>query len=401
MSWPMVKLGSVGEFKAGFGFPVEYQGKKEGDYPFAKVGDISAVVRSGHKNIFHAGNYIDKDILGNLKAKTIPKGTIVFAKIGEAIKQNFRAVTTVEMVIDNNVMGLVPDNNLVDTNYLFYFMRSLDLYQFSGATTIPALRKSMLENIQIPLPPLSEQKRIAAILDKADSIRQKREQAIKLADDFLRSTFLAMFGDPVGNPKEWKKDKIKKGVLDIASGWSATGENTPCKSDEFGVLKISSVTSGIFKPEENKIVHYESIPASKKLIHPKKGDLLFSRANTRELVAAICMVHQNYDNLFLPDKLWTIKLNHELLLPEFFLILIQNEKVRELLTKQATGTSGSMLNISKNKFEETEIIFPEINVQKDFCNAFRKTINLKAKLIKSNELANESFNSLSQKVFLQ
>ncbi|MGV6986610.1 restriction endonuclease subunit S [Providencia hangzhouensis] len=401
MSLPMVKLGSVGEFKAGFGFPVEYQGKKEGDYPFAKVGDISAVVRSGHKNIFHAGNYIDKDILGNLKAKTIPKGTIVFAKIGEAIKQNFRAVTTVEMVIDNNVMGLVPDNNLVDTNYLFYFMRSLDLYQFSGATTIPALRKSMLENIQIPLPPLSEQKRIAAILDKADSIRQKREQAIKLADDFLRSTFLAMFGDPVGNPKEWKKDKIKKGVLDIASGWSATGENTPCKSDEFGVLKISSVTSGIFKPEENKIVHYESIPASKKLIHPKKGDLLFSRANTRELVAAICMVHQNYDNLFLPDKLWTIKLNHELLLPEFFLILIQNEKVRELLTKQATGTSGSMLNISKNKFEETEIIFPEINVQKDFCNAFRKTINLKAKLIKSNELANESFNSLSQKVFLQ
>ncbi|HDY9180781.1 TPA: hypothetical protein RRJ09_005014 [Klebsiella pneumoniae] len=80
---------------------------------------------------------------------------------------------------------------------------------------------------------------------------------------------------------------------------------------------------------------------------------------------------------------------------------MQNEKVRELLTKQATGTSGSMLNISKNKFEETEIIFPEINVQKDFCNAFRKTINLKATLIKSYELANESLNSLSQKVFQQ
>lgn len=178
-------------------------------------------------------------------------------------------------------MGLVPDNNLVDTNYLFYFMRSLDLYQFSGATTIPALRKSMLENIQIPLPPLSEQKRIAAILDKADSIRQKREQAIKLADDFLRSTFLAMFGDPVGNPKEWKKDKIKKGVLDIASGWSATGENTPCKSDEFGVLKISSVTSGIFKPEENKIVHYESIPASKNLFILKR-EIYYLVAQTLE-----------------------------------------------------------------------------------------------------------------------
>ena len=217
----------------------------------------------------------------------------------------------------------------------------------------------------------------------------------------MRATFLEIFGDPVKKPKGWKKNKIKKGVLDITSGWSATGENIPCKSDEFGVLKISSVTSGIFKPEENKMVDSETILASKKLIFPKKGDLLFSRANTRELVAAICMVHQDYDNLFLPDKLWSIKLDHDLLLPEFFLVLIQNEKIRDLLTKQATGTSGSMLNISKNKFEETEIIFPEINVQKYFCNTFRKTINLKEKLIKSNELANESFNSLSQKVFLQ
>ncbi|HFP2116799.1 TPA: restriction endonuclease subunit S, partial [Escherichia coli] len=115
--------------------------------------------------------------------------------------------------------------------------------------------------------------------------------------------------------------------------WSATGENIPCKSDEFGVLKISSVTSGIFKPEENKMVDSETILASKKLIFPKKGDLLFSRANTRELVAAICMVHQDYDNLFLPDKLWSIKLDHDLLLPEFFLVLIQNEKIRDLLTK--------------------------------------------------------------------
>ncbi len=285
--------------------------------------------------------------------------------------------------------------------YLYYFLKSKFSYFVENAVggAQPNISQGLIKSLEVPLPSLSEQKRIADILDKADGIRQKREQTIKLADDFLRATFLEMFGDPVENPKEWKKDKIKKGVLDITSGWSATGENIPCKSNEFGVLKISSVTSGVFKPEENKVVDFKIIPASKKLILPKKGDLLFSRANTRELVAAICMVHQDYDNLFIPDKLWSIKLNHELLLPEFFLILIQNEKVRELLTKQATGTSGSMLNISKSKFEETEIIFPEINIQKYFCNAFRKTTNLKIKLIKSNELTNESFNSLSKKVF--
>ncbi|MBO0251107.1 restriction endonuclease subunit S [Escherichia coli] len=280
----MVKLGSVGEFKAGFGFPIEYQGKKEGDYPFAKVGDISAVVRSGHKNIFHAGNYIDKDILENLKAKTIPKGTIVFAKIGEAIKQNFRAVTSVEMVIDNNVMGLVPDNNIVDTNYLFYFMRSLELYQFCGATTIPALRKSMLENIQIPLPPLSEQKRIAAILDKADGIRQKREQAIKLADDFLRATFLEMFpqlddcgnrvklGDivtldaPMVDPREDKfidlihigPDRIEKNTGLLLSALTAREENLISKKFLF---------------DENYVLYSKIRPYLKKCAIPDFGGL--------------------------------------------------------------------------------------------------------------------------------
>lgn len=335
---------------------------------------------------------------GLATTKLIPKNSILVCCIGSLGKM---AMADLPVATNQQINSVIFDEDKIYYRFGFYALKLLknELKNIAPSTTVAIVNKSRFSELKIPSPPLEEQKRIAAILDKAADICQKREQATKLVDDFLHSIFLEMFGDPVENPKGWKKDKIKKGVSDITSGWSATGENIPCKSNEFGVLKISSVTSGIFKPEENKVVDCKTIPTSKKLIHPKKGDLLFSRANTRELVAAICMVHQDYDNLFLPDKLWSIKLNHELLLPEFFLILIQNEKVRELLTKQATGTSGSMLNISKSKFEETEIIFPGVNAQKDFCNAFRKTMDLKNKLIKNNELANESFNSLSQKVF--
>ncbi|HDK6380748.1 TPA: restriction endonuclease subunit S [Klebsiella pneumoniae] len=335
---------------------------------------------------------------GLATTKLIPKNSILVCCIGSLGKM---AMADLPVATNQQINSVIFDEDKIYYRFGFYALKLLknELKNIAPSTTVAIVNKSRFSELKIPSPPLEEQKRIAAILDKAADICQKREQATKLVDDFLHSIFLEMFGDPVENPKGWKKDKIKKGVSDITSGWSATGENIPCKSNEFGVLKISSVTSGIFKPEENKVVDCKTIPTSKKLIHPKKGDLLFSRANTRELVAAICMVHQDYDNLFLPDKLWSIKLNHELLLPEFFLILIQNEKVRELLTKQATGTSGSMLNISKSKFEETEIIFPGVNAQKDFCNAFRKIMDLKNKLIKNNELANESFNSLSQKVF--
>ncbi|WP_146741320.1 MULTISPECIES: restriction endonuclease subunit S [Lonsdalea] len=383
MSWPMVKLGSVGEFKAGFGFPVEYQGKKEGDYPFAKVGDISAVVRSGHKNIFHAGNYIDKDILGNLKAKTIPKGTIVFAKIGEAIKQNFRAVTTVEMVIDNNVMGLVPDNNLVDTNYLFYFMRSLDLYQFSGATTIPALRKSMLENIQIPLPPLSEQKRIAAILDKADSIRQKREQAIKLADDFLRATFLEMFpqlddcgnrvklGDivtldaPMVDPREDKfidlihigPDRIEKNTGLLLSALTAREENLISKKFLF---------------DENYVLYSKIRPYLKKCAIPDFGGL--------------CSADMY------PVKPISGKTNREfiwqLLLSDFF------TKYTETLSDRA-----NIPKLNRKELLSFELSLPPIPLQEKYKAIVQKTNH--AKLIMRTQNGNSILNKLADELFLK
>lgn len=372
--------------------PEYYEG---GDIPWIKSGDLK------DSKIYEANEYITAAGLENSSAKIVEKDSILIAMYGATVGR--LAILGINAATNQAICNIRPDTTIADMKYLYYFLKSKFSYFVENAVggAQPNISQGLIKSLEVPLPSLDEQKRIADILDKAAGVCQKREQAIKLADDFLRATFLEIFGDPVKNPKGWKKNKIKKGVLDITSGWSATGENIPCKSDEFGVLKISSVTSGIFKPEENKMVDSETILASKKLIFPKKGDLLFSRANTRELVAAICMVHQDYDNLFLPDKLWSIKLDHDLLLPEFFLVLIQNEKIRDLLTKQATGTSGSMLNISKNKFEETEIIFPEINVQKYFCNTFRKTINLKEKLIKSNELANETFNSLSQKVFLQ
>lgn len=302
--------------------------------------------------------------------------------------------------INGNAMALDNlDERKVFINYLYYYLLKREFKDVISGSAQPQITRQGLEKIEIPLPPLAEQKRIAAILDKADNIRRKREQAIKLADDFLKATFLEMFGDPIENPNNWEKKQIKTGILDIISGWSAVGKNTPCQTHEIGVLKISSVTSGTFKPQENKVVEKASIPKSKKLILPKKGDLIFSRANTRELVAAICLINHDYNNLFLPDKLWSIKINNQKILPEFFVSLIQNEKIRELLTKQATGTSGSMLNISKAKFESTEVIFPPITIQRKYADIFKKYTEWKEKINQSYYIKNELFNSLNTRVF--
>lgn len=331
------------------------------------------------------GGYTDEESL--LCKSSNP--TIVFGDHTRA----FKYVTVPFVLGADGAKVLEPKIENLDKRFLFHYLKQLNIESAGYSRHFKFLKETF-----VPVPPLEEQKRIAAILDKADAIRQKRKQAINLADEFLRSVFLDMFGDPVTNPKGWEERKLITGLSKVQSGWSAKGESYPCASNELGVLKVSAVTSGYFKEHENKFVSREIVPEGKSLLFPKKGDLLFSRANTRELVAATCIVTRDYDNVFLPDKLWKVEPN-EYLMPEFLHMLIQQPRFKERLTSQATGSSGSMLNISKSKFEQTMSIFPSIEEQIKFKDIYWKVMKSLASLETSETKVGDFFNSLSQKAF--
>ena len=115
------------------------------------------------------------------------------------------AIAGRDLCTNQGFKSLIPGKS-VDGLYLYYCMKhsSQRLQALGNGATFKEVSKKIVEEFEIPLPPLPEQKRIAAILDKADAIRRKRQQAIQLADDFLRAVFLDMFGDPVTNPKGWE-----------------------------------------------------------------------------------------------------------------------------------------------------------------------------------------------------
>ena len=104
-------------------------------------------------------------------------------------------------------MAAIPTRR-VESRYLYHFLRTVDFYGLASATTVPALRKSELERLPVPLPPLAEQKRIAGILDAADALRAKRREALAQLDTLLQATFLDMFGDPVTNPMKWDRSAL-------------------------------------------------------------------------------------------------------------------------------------------------------------------------------------------------
>jgi type I restriction enzyme, S subunit len=301
----------------------------------------------------------------------------------------------------NQAVAIIRLSNKVDPYYFSLWLNTDEAFrQISGSKvtgTISNLSLGCIKKLKLPLPPLEEQKRIAAILDKADAIRRSRKQAIRLTEELLRSTFLDMFGDPVTNPKGWKTIIMSEVISQIEAGWSAKGEERRCSTDEWGVLKISAVTSGTFNPQEHKAVDNPNF--NKTLIVPRRGDLLFSRANTRELVAATCLVENDCERLFLPDKLWRIKTNTNIANVEYLRFLLADPKYRSLLARQATGTSGSMLNVSQAKLLGMYTPVPELDIQQKFADVVWRTYKLKER----NETflfgLNLNFNSLLQKAF--
>src|SRR5687768_8353776 len=141
------KLGNVAEVVNGFAFAEDLQGNKTAHIPFIKVSDFVLV---SDRYIDRSANYVDEAMLKKLRAKIYPKGTVIFPKVGGALLTNKRAILGCAATFDNNIMGLVPKS--VNSDFLYYFMKSYDMARIANTTSLPSIRASDVAEIEIILP---------------------------------------------------------------------------------------------------------------------------------------------------------------------------------------------------------------------------------------------------------
>lgn len=183
-AYPIRPLDKVATLIAGTGFPKRFQGQVDGELPFFKVSDISRCVRSGGRVLHEAPNWITEAVAEELKAKRLPKGCIVFARIGEALKLNRRAVLGTDAIVDNNVLGVKAGPDVSD-DYLYYFFQTVRLENLSRATTVPAVRSSDVSQIHIPVPNRSTQTEIVNKIDQLFSRIDEGERALRKVETLV------------------------------------------------------------------------------------------------------------------------------------------------------------------------------------------------------------------------
>ena len=184
--WKPGRCHDIARVLPGYGFPDKYQGNKRGQFPFYKVSDISRSIEDGKKYISEARNYIDSDVLSEIRGKPVPTGTIIFAKIGEAIRSNRRVITTEPAVIDNNTAGVKAIETKNSDEFLFYIWSNVSLIDHAGGV-VPAVSKLALENVPLCYPSDPEEQLpiadclgllddlIAAVGRKLDALRQHKQ----------------------------------------------------------------------------------------------------------------------------------------------------------------------------------------------------------------------------------
>ncbi|MGK9173781.1 restriction endonuclease subunit S [Yokenella regensburgei] len=261
-------------------------------------------------------------------------------------------------------------------------------------TNISNLNLERFKELLIPLPSLNDQRRIVAIFDKAASIRQKREQAIKLADDFLRATFLAIFGDPVENPKRW----------DVASlleyGSFKNGMNFT-KGESGSVLKCLGV--GNFKSlatitcmDNIGEIELNTLPSDDYLL--KDGDIVFVRSNGNKALVGRCLtIYPNKEKVTFSGFCIRYRIENSAITAEYLNFLFRTPSMKR---KMLSGGQGANIqNISQGTLSALRIPVPPLEKQQTFS----KIVSFHSELMKKLNIniveTNDMFGSISQTYF--
>lgn len=392
MSWPLVSISEFCETGSG-GTPSRKQADfYEGDIPWIKSGDLK------EKTVTKATEFITELAIKKSSAKMVPKGAILLAMYGATVGR--MAMLGIDATTNQAVCSIVPDENKAFPKYVYYALLNKvpDFLRNAVGGAQPNISQGMIKDTKIPLPypdnpekSLKEQKRIAAILDKADGIRRKRQQAIQLADDFLRSVFLDMFGDPVMNPKGWEVKPLGEICKKITDG-----EHGTVKRLDEGRLYLMARNVNRLGHLDLADVSYVSDEDHQRIYKrcgPEKGDILLVCVGA---TIGKALIVPEMEEFSLARSVALLKPS-EKLTSEYLLALINTKAIQAKFL--ASGNSSAQAGLYLGKIKETKIPLPSFEKQVEF----QKIVNsVRSKIITKYHKSGENsalFNSLSQKAF--
>jgi type I restriction enzyme S subunit len=285
-------------------------------------------------------------------------------------------------------------NKEMNQTYLWYFLKHYEAVLASGGkgSTFDAINREDLETVQIPLPPLDEQKRIAQILDQADRLRRLRRHATQQTESLLQSVFIEMFGDPQFNTNNLPMMRIEEVVTVAQYG---TSEKSNQDGVGYPVLGMANITySGQLDLEKLSYIDLPEKEFRKLKLEP--GDIIFNRTNSTELVGKTTVWRRSVDAV-IASYLVKLKLDNTVV-PEYFATLLNTAYFKNIFQKRCKKAVGQS-NISPTLLKEFLIMVPAIEPQLHFAQVSHKIAYMLNKNKEAERQAELNFQTLLHQAF--
>lgn len=294
----------------------------------------------------------------------------------------------------NNHAHVLRCKNGVDMYYLMHYLNFVDLRKYITGTTRGKLNQSRMNDIDILFPPYQTQRKIASILEKAESAREKRREANRLTDEFLKSAFLEMFGDPALNTKKIPLVKCGDISSHVSSGSTPLGgQKTYFKS---GILFIRSQNVHMNKLDLSDVAYIsEAVHNKMKRTWVKNGDVLLNITGASIGRVAYFIGKDNSANV--NQHVCIIRPKKEKIVPEYLSFLISMPNYQKKIFALNAGATRQAFNFEQIK--KFEIPIAPMEHQQKFAALVQKVEKLKEKQRESEKELNNLFNSLMQRAF--
>lgn len=364
--WSVKKIKHISYVIGGNGFNVELQGLESGDYPFCKASDIS----NAGKYLDKAANYVTFDIARDQHYNIIPKGAILFPKIGEAMKKNNRTICVLDCCADNNCQAIVPFERNCGM-FLYYILTCVNMGWFDNAGTIPCMNNRKFLNSKVPFPSLAEQQRIAEFLDrecgKIDGLKADIQAQIDTLEQYKRSVITeavthglnpsAPMKDSGAGwmpliPLHWKADKLKfhlrqRGIK------NQIDKQVLSLYREYGIVPKDS-------RDDNHNVTSEDVSDYR---YVRVGDFVVNKMKAWQGAVAV----SNYEGIVSPAY-FVYEFSDDLINKRYFHYLMRNKTYATEFRRLSGGIREGQWDLPSEALNNTIILLPPIDEQQEIAD---------------------------------
>lgn len=386
MKWDKVRIDACSRIVSGATPVTSEPSYWDGDIAWATPKDLSdlegPILHNTPRKITEAG-------LASCSAEILPAGSVLFssrAPIGHV------AINAIPMATNQGFKSFVPDPAYLEAGYLYHWLRAnRDYLQSLGnGATFKEVSKEIVSRIEIPLPPLEEQRRIAAILDKADALRQKRRLALQKLDSLTQSIFLDMFGDPATNPKRWPITTLGEMLSSVSYGTSQKAGSV----GNYPILRMNNITfDGRLDLRDLKFISFEGDP-DRWLV--KDGDILFNRTNSAELVGKTA-VYRGQRPMAIAGYLIRFRTDKDSV-PDYISSVLNSRYGKRTLRSMCKSIIG-MANINATEVQTIKLPKPPLPLQEKFARWLAAVEGVRKAFMISESKAEVAFQSLQHRAF--